>query len=227
MIKNILFKRLNLILVVLFTSVLLLSGQANAFRDSQIPNLEKVKQMIIEYHKSGDWARELEAAGDRGIEMFYKSYDEKEKQAVVFDIDETTVDNYEYYEKNNFAFIPKIWFEWVDSAKAPAIKGVKRIYDEAVKKGVPVFFVTGRSEKGRTSTEKNLINAGYAKYEKLIMRTPEEQKLTALKYKSQKRENIEKSGYHIILNVGDQYSDLFGGYSENILKLPNPMYFIQ
>lgn len=227
MFKNTLSKRLNLILLVLFTSVILLSGQANAYRDSQIPNLEKIKQMIIEYRKSGDWTRELQAAGDRGIEMFYKSYDEKEKQAVVFDIDETTVDNYEYYEKNNFAFIPTIWFEWVDSAKAPAIKGVKRIYDEAVKKGVPVFFITGRSEKGRVSTEKNLMNAGYAKYEKLIMRSTEEKELTAIEYKSKRREKIEKSGYRIILNVGDQYSDLFGGYSENILKLPNPMYFIK
>ncbi|HNY11091.1 MAG TPA: HAD family acid phosphatase [Candidatus Wallbacteria bacterium] len=227
MIKNSLFKRLNLILFVIFSSVLLFSGQAAAYRDSQIPNLEKIKQMIINYRNSGDWARELEVAGDRGIEMFYKAYDKNEKQAVVFDIDETTVDNYEYYEKNGFAFVPKVWFEWLDSAKAPAIKGVKRIYDEAVKKGVPVFFVTGRSEKGRASAEKNLMNAGYSKYEKLIMRSPEEKSLTALKYKSQKRENIEKSGYHIILNVGDQYSDLFGGYSENILKLPNPMYFIQ
>ncbi len=227
MFKNSFFKRLNSILLVIFASVMLFSGQAAAYRDNQIPNLEKIKQMIIQYHKSGDWARELEVAGDRGIEMFYKAYDENEKQAVVFDIDETTVDNYEYYEKNNFAFIPNIWFEWVDSAKAPAIKGIKRIYDEAVKKGVPVFFVTGRSERGRASTEKNLVNAGYAKYEKLIMRSPEEKDLTALKYKSQRREKIERSGYHIILNVGDQYSDLFGGYSENILKLPNPMYFIQ
>lgn len=227
MIKKDSFKRLNLFILVLFTAVLLLSGQANAYRDSQIPNLEKIKQMIIEYRKSGDWARELEVAGDRGIEMFYKSYDKNEKQAIVFDIDETTVDNYEYYEKNNFAFIPNIWFEWVDSAKAPAIKGIKRIYDEAVKKGVPVFFITGRSERGRASTEKNLINAGYAKYEKLIMRSPEEKDLTAVEYKSNRREKIERSGYRIILNVGDQYSDLFGGHSENILKLPNPMYFIK
>jgi len=227
MFKNSFFKKFNSVLLALFASVMLFSGQAAAYRDNQIPNLEKIKQMIIHYHKSGDWARELEVAGDRGIEMFYKAYDENEKQAVVFDIDETTVDNYEYYEKNNFAFIPKIWFEWVDSAKAPAIKGVKRIYDEAIKKGVPVIFLTGRSEKGRASTEKNLMNAGYAKYEKLIMRSPEEKDMTALKYKSGRREKIERSGYHIILNVGDQYSDLFGGYSENILKLPNPMYFIQ
>jgi len=33
-------------------------------------------------------------------------------------------------------------------------------------------------------------------------------------------------GYTIIANIGDQYSDLVGGYAEGEFKLPDPMYYI-
>ena len=34
-------------------------------------------------------------------------------------------------------------------------------------------------------------------------------------------------GYLIILNVGDQESDLTGGFADRTFKLPNPFYFIE
>ncbi|HEX3434983.1 MAG TPA: HAD family acid phosphatase [Solirubrobacteraceae bacterium] len=33
-------------------------------------------------------------------------------------------------------------------------------------------------------------------------------------------------GYRIIVNVGDQQSDLDGGFAQRAFKLPNPFYFI-
>ncbi len=33
-------------------------------------------------------------------------------------------------------------------------------------------------------------------------------------------------GYDVILNVGDQVSDLQGGHADRAVKLPNPMYSI-
>jgi hypothetical protein len=33
-------------------------------------------------------------------------------------------------------------------------------------------------------------------------------------------------GYTIIANMGDQFSDLEGGFSERTYKLPNPFYYI-
>lgn len=227
MFKKVRFEKLNILIVLIFTVSLALSTPAYALRDSEIPNLEKVKKMIVSYRESGDWQSELEAAAARGLIMLENSRDRRMKQAVVFDIDETTIDNYEYYSKHGFAFVPKLWFEWVDSAKAPAIPSVKKIYDEAVKKGVRVIFITGRTEQGRASTELNLKNAGYLKYDKLIMRTDAEKTLSALEYKSKRRADLERNyGYQIILNVGDQHSDLLGGHSKHIIKLPNPMYYI-
>jgi len=110
------------------------------------------------------------------------------------------------------------------SGKAPAIKGSKKIYDEAVSKGIYVFFITGRAESLRAATENNLNLAGYTKYEKMIMHDKTGE--TALVYKTAARAAVERSGYRIILSVGDQESDLLGGYTLNTLKLPNPMYIL-
>ena len=50
---------------------------------------------------------------------------------------------------------------------------------------------------------------------------------SAADFKAPEREWIEgKLGYTIVVNVGDQWSDLAGGYSEGGFKLPNPFYHI-
>ena len=36
----------------------------------------------------------------------------------------------------------------------------------------------------------------------------------------------EELGFTILVNVGDQDSDLAGGHARKAFKLPNPMYFI-
>jgi hypothetical protein len=45
-------------------------------------------------------------------------------------------------------------------------------------------------------------------------------------YKSNVRQELEKKGYRIVLNIGDQASDLAGCCSERVFKLPNPFYLV-
>ena len=40
------------------------------------------------------------------------------------------------------------------------------------------------------------------------------------------RKKLVDQGYTIIVNIGDQMSDLDGGFAERTFKLPNPFYFI-
>jgi predicted secreted acid phosphatase len=47
-----------------------------------------------------------------------------------------------------------------------------------------------------------------------------------VEYKANTRKHIESLGYDIVLNVGDQWSDLQGGHADYTLKLPNPTYFL-
>ena len=45
-------------------------------------------------------------------------------------------------------------------------------------------------------------------------------------YKSGTRAYIESQGYDIVADFGDQYSDLFGGYTDKQFKMPNPNYYL-
>ena len=46
-------------------------------------------------------------------------------------------------------------------------------------------------------------------------------------FKAPERRKIAELGYTILLNLGDQESDLTGGYAERTFKLPNPVYFVK
>jgi predicted secreted acid phosphatase len=91
-----------------------------------------------------------------------------------------------------------------------------------------VFFITGRPEGQRTDTEANLRAVGYDHREKIYLRSEDHpKKQTVTEYKSGERAKIVAMGYRIVLNVGDQMSDLVGNpQAEHSVKLPNPFYFI-
>jgi predicted secreted acid phosphatase len=51
--------------------------------------------------------------------------------------------------------------------------------------------------------------------------------MPTIEYKSAERRKIVEKGYHIVLSVGDQWSDLLGDpQAEVSVKLPNPFYFL-
>ena len=90
----------------------------------------------------------------------------------------------------NFEYDSKAFNARVESAQAPAIQGTIRIYNAAQRLAVRVFFLTGRPEAQRASTESNLRLQGFSKWEQLILRKPEQAKMTALAYKSGERAKI-------------------------------------
>jgi hypothetical protein len=58
-----------------------------------------------------------------------------------------------------------------------------------------------------------------------ITERPENQRpATAVDFKAPIRADIERLGYTIIANIGDQPSDLLGGHSERDFLLPDPFY---
>lgn len=127
-----------------------------------------------------------------------------------------------------FAYDSKAFGAWVDSAKAPAIPATLRIYKEAQRLGVSVFFITGRSEGQRDATEKNLRSQGFDNWQQLVLRKAGQGSSSALEYKSAARGEIQAQGYRIVLNVGDQWSDLKGNAeAEYSVKYPDPFYFLK
>ncbi|KAH7433494.1 hypothetical protein KP509_07G072000 [Ceratopteris richardii] len=152
------------------------------------------------------------------------------KDAWVFDIDDTLLSHISYYSENRFGATPfnkSSWVQWENLAAAPAIESVALFYRQLVSGDWSVFFLTGRSEKRREVTEENLRRSGFTKWTGLILRQEDEEGLPAKVYKSARRQELEKAGYRIWGNMGDQWSDLTG-YStgERVFKVANPMYYI-
>ena len=155
--------------------------------------------------------------------------------AIVVDIDETALSNLPSIRANDYGFIvagpcdlprgPCGLFTWIMMAKAEPIKPVLTLVEMARQRGVAVFFITGRPERMRAATEANLRAAGYA-WNGLILRPDDLTTKSAADFKAPERQKIEAQGYTIILNIGDQASDLDGGFAEKTYKLPNPFYLI-
>ena len=198
------------------------------------PNLGTLKNTIRYYIESGQYEKDIEKVILKAKDYIYNrtknlSKEEREKLAVVFDIDETSLSNLEYEYKYDFGYSYETWIEWVKEAKATPIKPTLELYKYVKSLNIKTFFITGRNQLNENLNEDptiiNLKKAGYYLWEKVYFK-PTNVKISTIEYKTACRKDIESKGYKIILNIGDQYSDLEGGYSETVFKLPNPMYYI-
>jgi len=52
------------------------------------------------------------------------------------------------------------------------------------------------------------------------------QSCPTIQYKSGTRAYIESQGYEIVADIGDQFSDLLGGFADKTFKMPNPNYYL-
>jgi len=219
-----------ILLIVLLFSILHISISPAFTKEPE--NLHTLKQQVVFYHDSGECDFDQETVTQRARNYLEKRISNnnrlqnKERLAIVFDIDETTLSNYEHLFELNFGIIPQLVLEEIQKADDPAIKATQRLYQYARKQGIAVFFITGRAEKLRVITKKNLKSVGYDKWDGLYMKPNDYENKSVIPYKSSMRKIIQDMGYTIVVNIGDQFSDLAGGYAESVYKLPNPYYFI-
>lgn len=188
-------------------------------------DLSKAKASVREYYETGKYDEDLQEIIDDAIKDF-SSIAFDSASAAIFDVDETALSNYKHIKEVDFGYIPKLWDEWVDEVEAPAIPGVKKLYDFLLSKGVRIIFITGRKDYQYKATYENLIKEGYTIFDTLITKQPDEYKLNAVTYKSDKRTALTEKGYSIKGNIGDQHSDLEGPYCGIKVKLPNYLYSI-
>ncbi len=187
-------------------------------------NLYLLKQDIKAYIEDGRYD-----AGLAAIATEAKAWIEQRaargggKLALVLDIDETTLSNLRHMREMDFGYVPALWDQWVADADAPAIPPMLEVFRAARARGVTVFFMTGRKTTDAPGTLKNLQDAGLGDYAEVFFK-PNSYRDTTQSFKTATRKKITADGYTIIANIGDQQSDLDGGFSERTFKLPNPFY---
>jgi acid phosphatase len=200
----------------------------------RIPNLDALKAELKKYHdctcSCGCYAHDLDVQADRAIAFLRQRAARRkpnEKLALILDIDETALSNYQEVIGADFAFQQSAFDAWILAARAPAIPGTLRLYKEAQRLGVNIFFLTGRDETERAATERNLRAQGFDNWKLLVMRPVQPGSQTIGAFKAVARGQIAAAGYTLTLNVGDQWSDLKGKpEAEFSVKYPDPFYFI-
>lgn len=217
--------RLKILLLSPFIlSSLVLYGCAS--EQTYLVNLDFVKDAIIDYHAGGNFDKDTEGAVKEAIDKF-QEITPGEKTAVVFDVDEAALSNYQFIKDWDFGYIPKDFDAWIDSAKAPAIPQVLNLYNYLIGRNFKIVFITGRKDFQYEATRKNLMETGYTVFDTIIVKDKKYHGVTILKFKSEKREELVRQGYTIAGTVGDQWSDLEGPYHGIQVKIPNYQYFIK
>lgn len=187
------------------------------------------------YHRSGAYTRGLATVADEATRYLAARASSTKRPAVVLDIDETALSNWKILKLDDFGRpiqgpcdialdAPCGWAAWDQLGQAVAIEPTLRLFRQARALGGPVFFITGRPENQRAATERNLLAAGYEGYAHLYMVPDGSRFPSAADFKAPVRASIEAAGYTILVNMGDQPSDLIGGHAEGKFLLPDPFY---
>jgi len=195
-------------------------------------NLSLVKNELKQYHDSGEYDKDLNRIIHKADHHMLSKVHSNAKQihpkklAIILDIDETSISNYQNMVKHEFANTKEQIDQYTRAAVAPAIQPTLALFNDALDHGVSVFFVTGRKESSRNATVKNLTRAGYHHWTGIFFKPENFKQASIIPYKTEARKKVSQKGYTIIENLGDQISDLKGGYAEKSYKLPNPYYLI-
>lgn len=205
-------------------TLMLYCGIANA-----LPNLTLVKEELQNYYDSGCYFTEMENVTNNAKQNLLRMVNDNvkhEKLAIVLDIDDTAISNYEDLKSIDFGGNYDMRYQLLLKGDETPLEPTLSLYNLAIKNNIDVFFITGRPIKVKDITEKVLRNDGYKKWTGLYFKTDEYKNMSTIEYKTAMRKKITINGYKIVENVGDQYSDLKGGYSLYQYKLPNPFYYI-
>jgi len=223
---------------------------------SRIPNIDSVKATIRTYYNADStgiadktdspYISELDAITGKWEARLDSLYQHAsaggDTPAIVFDADDTTLWTYDMEDNAmHFNFDPALQDTWVQDERFPATPSMVDFVDAAEQAGFAIFGITGRNAGQEEATLGNLAKVGYDEfdadnfYTKWTGTGDSQQpdyitcataKCTTVEYKAGTRAHLESQGYDIALNVGDQWSDLMGGYADHVLKLPNPTYYL-
>jgi predicted secreted acid phosphatase len=204
----------------IFIAIVIATAAAANTAHADEPRAPAPPDEIVAYRDSGEWRADTRRQVRRARKVLRRHLDDR-RPAIVLDIDDTSLSNY--------GCLKAVAFDRgaADCSDLPAIPQTLSLYRYARRHGVTVFFITGRRERARADTVDNLKAEGYKRWKGLRMR-PDDQPLRRKDgWKARMRRNIQRRGYRIVVNVGDQRSDLDAGHALRRFKLPNPMYVIQ
>jgi acid phosphatase len=213
---------------------LLFAGCATSPTPTPVPKLYEVKKELSRYVSSGRYQAEVASVYARASAYLAGRAHGETNLAIVLDVDETVLSNVRLLKLNDWALYltgptnsasgPCSLAEWIKLERGEPIEPALDLVRLARGRGVAVFLISARPESLRVPTEKNLRAVG-CEWTGLILKPSKLQVKSEVEYKAPARQLLSEKGYRILVSVGDQESDLAGGFAERTFKLPNPFYF--
>jgi predicted secreted acid phosphatase len=148
------------------------------------------------------WIADVSAVTDQASAYLATRLPATGKAAIVLDIDNTALES-----------------DYKGGIITPATAPVLAVAKQARAGGAAVFFVTARPEIIKALTKENLKQVGYSN-DGLYMRATFDFSSNQT-LKTNARIKIEKAGYTIVANIGNNATDLDGGHAERTFKLPD------
>lgn len=202
---------------------------------TDVPRLYEAQRQVEEYIDTGRYQQDFAKVVARARDWLEERSSTAKKPAIVLDIDETSLSNWPAYRLNGWGRVvgggcdlkqgPCGLRAWQALGKSEALAPTRALAQRARELGVAVFFISGRPPNLRQATERNLRSQGYD-WTGVVLLPKGVHFKSAVDFKAPERRKIAEQGYTIILSMGDQESDLAGGFAERTFKLPNPVYYL-
>ncbi|MFV9924762.1 MAG: HAD family acid phosphatase [Francisella endosymbiont of Hyalomma scupense] len=186
------------------------------------------KEQVISYYESQVHEDEVRSILEKAKQIIEARVQLKDC-AIILDIDETALNNYYPFKQAGFPQDENhsIWHQLTSSTKVMPIKSTLDFYHYCLDRSLKVFFISARFAEYLEYTKQALRNAGYVDFEDVFVFPEDIEEYNSKdfkNFKAERRAYIESLGYKILVSIGDQSSDLVGGYTLNTLQLPNYLY---
>jgi len=193
----------------------------------QLKNIKNTIQAYYEAQKPNQesvYEKEVRTICQTALEKHFKTHKVTAKSAIVFDIDETVLSDYQLFKQKNFEWTTDDYCDFRLKKACTPILPTRDFFLELKKLRYKIIFLTSRRDTHLQATQENLAAYGYT-YDELFLLPTEllEQHVSHAAWKLQIRQELSKK-YDIVGSISDSLSDFEGGYCGVMVKLPNYLY---
>ncbi|HEY7280331.1 MAG TPA: HAD family acid phosphatase [Actinomycetota bacterium] len=138
--------------------------------ERDIPNIDVLRQQIRNYYgdplgtgtfsNNSYYAKEAKGVAQDGADWLARDRDPSRLQAIILDVDDTTLATWNYEIFSNWAFNFTTNAQFVTDQAFPAVPGMVKMVNKAAKEGYAIFFLTGRGADQEPATLGNLTSDG-------------------------------------------------------------------
>lgn len=144
-----------------------------------------------------------------------KTQKEIHNPAIITDLDETAIDNSDFYGwayKNNTTYSPAKWTEWCKHEKADSIAGSVTFFNYANSKHVDIYYISNRDTSLVNATMNNMRKLGFPQVTKdhFLFKSKESSK-------DSRRKQVA-ANHNVLILLGDNLNDFDSVYEKADIK---------